>query len=160
MKRSIPKHTKTSSDDGHQNGAYSCTQTGGACSRDSDCYGRHNDCERPERCFGTSRWGTQYACPNTIDWFSGTTTPWEDDVCAKYADTAATTIEGTGTEIATLFVKTTNDCNNPGQGGCYPGSAFLQNQIASNPGLAQEANWGDVNALVGTMADQIVAGIC
>ena len=36
----------------------------------------------------------------------------------------------------------------------------LKNQIASDPGLAQEANWGDVNALVGTMADQIVAGIC
>ena len=43
---------------------------------------------------------------------------------------------------------------------CYPGSKFLQNQIASDPGLAQEANWGDVNALVGTMADQIVATIC
>ena len=62
--------------------------------------------------------------------------------------------------IATLFVKTTNDCNNPGQGGCYPGSQFLKDQIASDPGLAQEANWGDVTALVGTMADQIVAGIC
>ena len=44
--------------------------------------------------------------------------------------------------------------------GCYPGSDFLQNQIASDPGLAQEANWDDVTALVGTMADQIVAGIC
>jgi len=106
------------------------------------------------------------ACGNTIDWKSGTTTPWEDDVCAKYADTMATTIEATGTKIATLFVKTTNECSNPGPGrpggrpGCYPGSAFLQNRIASSPDLAQEANWGDVNALVGTMADQIVAGIC
>ena len=44
--------------------------------------------------------------------------------------------------------------------GCYPGSDFLKDQIASDPGLAQEANWGDVTALVGTMADQIVAGIC
>ena len=103
---------------------------------------------------------------NKIEWKSGTT-PWEDDVCTKYADKAATTIEGTGTKIATLFVQTTNDCPSNKQGpgtrttpGCYPGSAFLQNQIASNPGLAQEANWGDVNALVGTMADQIVATIC
>jgi hypothetical protein len=56
----------------------------------------------------------------------------------------------------------TDDCpsNEEGPGGCYPGSKFLQNQIASDPGLAQEANWDDVNALVGTMADQIVAGIC
>ena len=100
------------------------------------------------------------ACGNTIDWKSGTTTPWEDDVCAKYADTAATTIVGTGTEIATLFVKTTDDCPNPGQGRCYAGSQFLKDQIASNTGLAQEANWDDVTALVGTMADQIVAGIC
>ena len=95
-------------------------------------------------------------------WCSGTTTPWEDDVCAKYADTAATTIEGTGTKIATLFVQTTNECpsNKQGPGGCYPGSTFLQNQIASDPGLAQRANWNDLNALVVTMADQIVAGIC
>ena len=60
-------------------------------------------------------------------------------------------------------MKTTDDCpaNQANrQGGCYPGSDFLKNQIASNTGLAQEANWGDVNALVGTMADQIVAGIC
>ena len=99
-------------------------------------------------------------CKNTIDWKSSTTTPWKDDVCAKYADTAATTIERFGTTIATLFVKTTNDCNNPGQGGCYPGSQFLKDQIATNTGLAQEANWDDVTALVGTMADQIVAGIC
>ena len=97
-----------------------------------------------------------------INWCSGTTTPWEDDVCTKYANQQATTIEGTGTKIATLFVQTTNECpsNKQGPGGCYPGSTFLQNQIASDPGLAQEANWGDVNALVGTMADQIVAGIC
>ena len=47
-----------------------------------------------------------------------------------------------------------------GPGGCYPGSKFLKDQIASDPGLAQEANWDDVNALVGTMANQIVAGIC
>jgi len=105
------------------------------------------------------------ACGNTIDWKSGTTTPWEDDVCAKYADTMATTIEATGTKIATLFVKTTDDCSaanayKPGNKGCYPGSDFLQNQIASDPGLAQRANWNDLNALVGTMADQIVAGIC
>ena len=62
----------------------------------------------------------------------------------------------------TLFVKTTDDCpsNEEGPGGCYPGSKFLQNQIASDPGLAQEANWDDVTALVGTMANQIVAGIC
>ena len=61
-------------------------------------------------------------------------------------------------------METTNDCSNPGppggQGRCYPGSDFLKNQIASSPDLAQEANWGDVKALVGTMADQIVAGIC
>ena len=99
-------------------------------------------------------------CGNTIAWKSGTT-PWEDDVCTKYADAAATTIElFTGTTIATLFVKTTDECPNPGQGRCYAGSDFLQNQIASNTGLAQEANWDDVNALVGTMANQIVAGIC
>jgi hypothetical protein len=160
------KCTETSSTDGHQNGAYRCTQTGCACSSNSDCPGRHNDCERPQKCFG-SRWGTEYACANTINWCSGTTTPWEDDVCTKYADKAATTIEGTGTKIATLFVQTTNDCPSNKQGpgtrttpGCYPGSAFLQNRIASSPDLAQEANWGDVNALVGTMADQIVAGIC
>ena len=65
----------------------------------------------------------------------------------------------------TLFVKTTDDCSaanayKPGNKGCYPGSDFLQNQIASDPGLAQRANWNDLNALVGTMADQIVAGIC
>ena len=88
------------------------------------------------------------------------TQSWEDDVCTKYADAAATTIENEGTTIATLFVKTTDDCPNPGQGRCYPGSQFLQNQIATNTGLAQEANWNDVTALVGTMADQIVAGIC
>ena len=71
------------------------------------------------------------------------------------------------TKIATLFVQTTNECPSNKQGpgthttpGCYPGSAFLQNRIASSPDLAQEANWGDVNALVGTMADQIVATIC
>ena len=59
-------------------------------------------------------------------------------------------------------MKTTNECpsNKEGPGGCYPGSDFLKNQIASTTSLAQEANWGDVNALVGTMADQIVAGIC
>ena len=57
-------------------------------------------------------------------------------------------------------LKTTNDCPNPGQGRCYPGSQFLKDQIATNAGLAQEANWNDVTALVGTMADQIVAGIC
>ena len=142
-------------------GSYRCSQTGCACSSNSDCYGSHNDCKRPQRCFG-SRWGTENACANTINWCSGTTTPWEDDVCTKYANSMATTIEGTGTKIATLFVQTTNECpsNKQGPGGCYPGSTFLQNQIASDPGLAQEANWGDVNALVGTMADQIVAGIC
>ena len=88
------------------------------------------------------------------------TQSWEDDVCTKYADAAATTIENEGTTIATLFVKTTDDCPNPGQGRCYPGSQFLKDQIATNTGLAQEANWDDVNALVGTMANQIVAGIC
>ena len=51
-------------------------------------------------------------------------------------------------------MKTTNDCPNPGQGRCYPGSQFLKDQIATNTGLAQEANWNDVNALVSTMADQ------
>ena len=85
------------------------------------------------------------------------------DTLPKHATTAATTIKGQGTTIATLFVKTTDDCpaNQANrQGGCYPGSDFLKNQIASNTGLAQEANWDDVTALVGTMADQIVAGIC
>ena len=57
-------------------------------------------------------------------------------------------------------MKTTDECPNPGQGRCYAGSQFLKDQIASDPGLAQEANWDDVTALVGTMADQIVAGIC
>ena len=80
------------------------------------------------------------------------------DTCTYNA--AATAIENEGTTIATLFVKTTDDCPNPGQGRCYAGRDFLQNQIASDPGLAQEANWDDVTALVGTMADQIVAGIC
>ena len=104
-------------------------------------------------------------CGNTIAWKSGTT-PWEDDVCTRYADAAATTIEILkGTTIATLFVKTTDDCpaNQANrQGGCYPGSDFLKNQIASNTGLAQTAEWTDENLkfVVGTMADQIVATIC
>ena len=63
-------------------------------------------------------------CKNTIDWKSSTTTPWKDDVCAKYADTAATTIERFGTTIATLFVKTTDDCpsNEEGPGGSAAGA--------------------------------------
>ena len=91
------------------------------------------------------------------------TQSWEDDVCTKYADAAATTIElFTGTTIATLFVKTTDECPNPGQGRCYAGSQFLKDQIASNTGLAQTAEWTDENLkfVVGTMADQIVATIC
>ena len=122
-----------------------------------------------KKCFGTytkTYWGEthtldHHCASDKIAWKSGTT-PWEDEVCTKYANAAATTIENEGTTIATLFVKTTDDCpsNEEGPGGCYPGNKFLQNQIASDPGLAQEANWDDVTALVGTMADQIVAGIC
>ena len=87
------------------------------------------------------------------------------DTLPKHATTAATTIKGQGTTIATLFVKTTDDCpaNQANrQGGCYPGSDFLKNQIASNTGLAQTAEWTDENLkfVLGTMADQIVATIC
>ena len=122
-----------------------------------------------EKCFGTytgyyhnKPYTLDYHCnSNKIEWKSGTT-PWEDDVCTKYADAAATTIENEGTTIATLFVKTTDDCPNPGQGRCYPGSQFLKDQIATNTGLAQTAEWTDENLkfVVGTMADQIVATIC
>ena len=137
-----------------------CTQTSsdiGAQGGGAKCFGTY--CLWRDRRGQCRRYAENF-CGNTIDWFSGTTTPWKDDVCAKYADTAATTIERFGTTIATLFVKTTDDCPNPGQGRCYPGSQFLKDQIATNTGLAQEANWDDVTALVGTMADQIVAGIC
>ena len=102
------------------------------------------------------------ACGNQIPY--KTATPWLDESCTKHATTEATTIKTKGTTIATLFVKTTNDCpsDKQGLGGCYPGSDFLKNQIASNTGLAQTAEWTDQNLkfVVGTMADQIVATIC
>ena len=106
----------------------------------------------------------QNACGNQIPY--KTATPWLDESCTKHATTEATTIKGQGTTIATLFVKTTDDCPlkdaKQGPDGCYPGSDFLKNQIASNTGLAQTAEWTDENLkfVVGTMADQIVATIC
>ena len=61
-------------------------------------------------------------------------------------------------------MKTTNDCpsDKQGLGGCYPGSDFLKNQIASNMGLAQTAEWNEENLklVVKTMTDEIVATIC
>ena len=135
------KCTQASSDDGAQGGA-------------AKCFGTYTGYYH-----GKTHTFEHHCNSNKIEWKSGTT-PWEDEVCTKYANAAATTIENEGSTIATLFVKTTNDCPNPGQGRCYPGSQFLKDQIATNTGLAQEANWGDVTALVGTMADQIVAGIC
>ena len=137
------KCTQASSDDGAQGGA-------------AKCFGTYTGYYH-----GKTHTFEHHCNSNKIEWKSGTT-PWEDESCTKYANTVATTSKIQGTTIATLFVKTTDDCpsNEEGPGGCYPGNKFLQNQIASDPGLAQEANWDDVTALVGTMANQIVAGIC
>jgi hypothetical protein len=51
----------------------------------------------------------------------------------------------------------TNAC--PGSARCYPPEKFLAEQVAS-PGLANTADWNDIDQQVGTLADQIVAKIC
>ena len=47
----------------------------------------------------------------------------------------------------------------PGSARCYPPEKFLAEQVASQ-GLANTADWNDIDQQVGTLADQIVAKIC
>ena len=85
----------------------------------------------------------------------------EHCLCAHKAEERATSIKAAGTTISTLFVKPASTATNacPGSARCYPPEKFLAEQVASQ-GLANTADWNDIDQQVGTLADQIVAKIC
>ena len=82
-------------------------------------------------------------------------------LCAHDAQVEAESIKAAGTTISTLFVKPASTATNacPGSARCYPPEKFLAEQVASQ-GLANTADWNDIDQQVGTLADQIVAKIC